>query len=1187
MSHFARNDGRNRKLRVERLESREMLAGDLELVKDINTNTPGSSPRDFISVDSEFYFLANNFQELWRSNGTSNGTEIVKDFLAGQTRPDLLNAVSVGRRLYFLYRDASYAYQLWTSDGTESGTRVVKNIDLEMQTYVKSDIFVVSGNKLYFTAWDQNNGLALWTADESGGEPTLVKNHLEPNLQFAGNQWRRAPIRLVPFGHGIAFLRLDYLYASTSRNELYYSLWVSDGTAANTQALVSNIESANGLITIDGSLYFAEHDWYSGHSLWKSDGTAAGTVPFAGVNVKSIPLVIGSRFYFLGERPSGLNLWVSDGTPSGTKIVGELDDDVNALPELVNVSGVLYVSGERSALGRELWKLDGTWPWLQLVTDINTLPGYSNFQLSRGSYPRSLTNLNGTLYFFSDDGVTGAELWKSDGSVAGTIQVKDIRPGLAGSQYPTNSVALINHLGTLYFAADDEVHGSELWRSDGTPQGTTLIKDLKTDSLNSIRSNNPFFNLGGELIFTASNGYDDVEIWKSNGTPAGTVRVSNIRNGVRNDSYSTRESGLNGFTEMNGALYFRAIDVANDWELWRTNGTTASTFRVKDINSTSTSYRGSSDPQELVNVNGTLFFTADDGLHGRELWKSNGTPAGTVLVKDIAVGEILGSFPRQFKTSYLTALTNVNGVLFFIADDGVSGLELWRSDGTTAGTYQVKDLQPDGGIIGIGNRYDFRMYSVGSTAFFWATLGLSSGLWKSDGTAGGTQFVTDVYLRPYTSPVHDRFGHLYFAGYSSNDGASLFRIDRANGAVSLLVDPEPNVVDFGWSSLTDLTFVGDAIYFVFTSAFGTPELWKSDGTLAGTIKVSLPVKLSSIPRQASSVDTLYFNAQRGSYQSELWQTDGTIEGTAPMRLAGNVPLLNVTQTGQIGSRVFVAGYLSDVGAELFTIDLTKHKIGDYNGNDLINRFDHARWRTSFGATTGIGLSADGNGNGVVDAADYTIWRESIQPFPGDFDQNGAIDTTDHLFWRNYVGDTSGVGLAADANFDNVVDAADYTIWRDAYVPQPFTPDYNRDYKLTSADGTFWAANFGATTGIGLQADGNSNNIVDAADYTLWRDAFIRPAASEPTIAIASAAISSDATAKPVVARPIAGSPPRRTDLLLAAHDAAFAELGSDDAAPTRGEASHVRRASQPVGRLKPAAKLDGLKAHRTTCSSTH
>ncbi len=97
---------------------------------------------------------------------------------------------------------------------------------------------------------------------------------------------------------------------------------------------------------------------------------------------------------------------------------------------------------------------------------------------SGGSFPRSLVNVNGTLYFQATDNVTGAELWKSDGTAAGTVMVKDIRSGSLSA----SPAALTNINGTLYFGANDGTNGTELWRSDGTAAGTVMIKDIRSGS---------------------------------------------------------------------------------------------------------------------------------------------------------------------------------------------------------------------------------------------------------------------------------------------------------------------------------------------------------------------------------------------------------------------------------------------------------------------------------------------------------------------------------------------------------------------------------------------------------------------------------------------------------------------------------------------------------------------------------
>src|SRR5262249_47723603 len=124
----------------------------------------------------------------------------------------------------------------------------------------------------------------------------------------------------------------------------------------------------------------------------------------------------------------------------------------------------------------------------------------------------------------------------------------------------------------------------------------------------------------------------------------------------------------NDLTNVNGTLFFR--DDGGESELWKSDGTTGGTMMVKDIfpgmHRQYDSYGNwwyvpnSSNPEQLTSVNGTLFFVANDGTHGRELWRSDGTEGGTTLVKDISAGSSIGN---------LESLTDVNGTLFFSAND--------------------------------------------------------------------------------------------------------------------------------------------------------------------------------------------------------------------------------------------------------------------------------------------------------------------------------------------------------------------------------------------------------------------------------------------------------------------------------------------------------------------------------------
>ena len=144
-------------------------------------------------------------------------------------------------------------------------------------------------------------------------------------------------------------------------------------------------------------------------------------------------------------------------------------------------------------------------------------------------------------------------------------------------------------------------------------------------------------------------------------------------------------------TDVGGTLFFVADDGVHGEELWKTDGTTAGTVLVKDINPAGSGGRYQYGPTNLTAVGNTLFFSDNDGKHGQQLWKSDGTKAGTVMVTDLTSGG--GSYYYDGPTD----LTAVGNTLFFTDDDGTHGRELWKSDGTKAGTAMVKDITPGSG----------------------------------------------------------------------------------------------------------------------------------------------------------------------------------------------------------------------------------------------------------------------------------------------------------------------------------------------------------------------------------------------------------------------------------------------------------------------------------------------------------
>ena len=377
----------------------------------------------------------------------------------------------------------------------------------------------------------------------------------------------------------------------------------------------------------------------------------------------------------------------------------------------------------------------------EIVADI--VPGVA------GSNPHDFANVNGTLFFSARNAANGYELWKSDGTAAGTSLVKNIRPGFNGS-YPTS---LTNVSGTLFFSANDGTNGVELWQSDGTDSGTTLVKNINAGTVSSQPAS--LVNLNGTLFFSANDGMNGYQLWQSDGTAAGTTLAIVIRTDGR---YSIPRS----LTNVNGTLFFTAEDGITGYELWRSDGTQASTSLVKDINAGF----GYSNPDQLTNVNGTLFFRANDGTQGDELWQSDGTDGGTSVVKDIFPGSD-SSFPGF--------LANVNGTLYFSANDGTYGIELWKSDGTSTGTVLVKDITP-------GNYSSEPQYlaNVNGTLYFRANRStLPYELWQSDGTAVGTEMTADINPGSdgsFVHPLTNVNGTLFFGATDGSVGLELWKL---------------------------------------------------------------------------------------------------------------------------------------------------------------------------------------------------------------------------------------------------------------------------------------------------------------------------------------------------------------------------------------------------------------------------
>lgn len=395
------------------------------LVKDINAS--GSSrPAWLTALGDTLFFVAktgSKGRELWKSDGTAGGTKLVKDIRPGSaaSNPEYLTAI--GGLLYFNADNGVNGRELWISDGTHDGTRMVRDIRPGAQGSEPSE-FAEYGGKVYFRADNGVTGQDLWRTDGTAAGTVLVKG-------LQGGSASSFIFCCVPLAGKLFFTRYE---PTTGQNLLYRS----NGTAAGTKPFHDHdgnlVEGSIAILTVAGSRFFFSFDEH----LWRSDGTPAGTRKISDINPRQIVGVGNTAFIDTYGQ-----LWASNATAASTRLV----KDVVAM-DLHNVNGILFFLNDSN----QPWTSDGTTSGTQAV-------------------PKQVTGaidgvaLGSVLYFGGNSDEEGGGrcaftddqfLWRSDGTADGTY---DVEP--SANYCPTYLTAVGN---SIYFTSDIGGFGSELWR---------------------------------------------------------------------------------------------------------------------------------------------------------------------------------------------------------------------------------------------------------------------------------------------------------------------------------------------------------------------------------------------------------------------------------------------------------------------------------------------------------------------------------------------------------------------------------------------------------------------------------------------------------------------------------------------------------------------------------------------------
>ncbi len=640
-----------------------------------------ASPQiDVTSVGGRAVVVAE--QKLWVTDGSS--VELVRSLGVNES-VDFFNAIVAGAKVYFLVErsNGGTVLDVWSSDGTVAGTSLVLSTNIAFSPVVPSHWAQQLGSRIYFAVPGPQgrDPYALWWSSAQGGtaQPLAcsVCSSLEGGLFVLGDEL------LFPAAAGVErslwaidlthvprpvatycsnnFCGVTALVEAAGKAFFLVTptpgtaeLWVTDATTAGTMKLdtFSQALELYGSASADALLFGASRDLQpqTQTSLWTSRGTVQSTTPLTVVEgAGSEPHELrraGSRIAFLACGDE-VGMWGAGAHDAEILKEGSVDclGSTDAFHPFMSAGGHAFFQFWGRA---ELWATEGTASSTRkLLEGVGEIVDIASWGDDAAVWT--------TQVLPNDSRETS--LWRSDGTSAGTVRLFDLP---TGTQSPSSTVDIG---GVLYFRANSP--DVQIFRTDGTAAG--LRKLTNAPGGENLVAEPEFTRVGAFVFFAGTSG-----IWRTNGTAAGTSLVVPIAQG----------GSVSWLHEQGGALLFGRTE-AGVTTLWRTQGTPGTTQQVAPIAPAGPQFF--LDRRAVVSFDGLLYFAADDGAHGVELWRTDGTTAGTVLVRDIGIGPVSGN-PRH--------LVVANGLIYFTADDTFTGSELWVSDGTSAGTHLLQDIAP-------------------------------------------------------------------------------------------------------------------------------------------------------------------------------------------------------------------------------------------------------------------------------------------------------------------------------------------------------------------------------------------------------------------------------------------------------------------------------------------------------------
>ncbi|MAT43362.1 MAG: hypothetical protein CL609_13565 [Anaerolineaceae bacterium] len=574
------------------------------LVEDIKSGTESSNPESFMQHGNIAYFSADMGEAygLWKTDGTTEGTNLVKENLRGpiSVNFELVEFVEFNESIYFNGNEQTVNdSQLWKTDGSPEGTIQVFQLD-----YADPSNFSVVNNLLYFNA-----GFPFTKLYKTDGVSTILVRD-EP-----------LPVN-TKFGDTLYYIHCENIdLCELKRFGTISALNFSEISVQN-----------NPLVVFNGFLYFVAKDGEHGSELWRTDGEIeVGLFMDLNPSGDGSPQIIGignELLYLNVANQDGNNdLWRTDGTIEGTfkiqlgdyifdKSLGSINLSTGNQPEGIflrcKLEGDRYYS---------ICFSDGTLNGTVVLTELNFVRNTSNTSIQR-----VYEVLENNLYFTKYDKDHGVELWRSDGTPEGTALWLDILPGPASSEPLSYGICGER----LCFSVNDFIHGRELWSTDGSIENTQLVMDINKNPGSATPIGLSVDE--GEINFVANDDNGNSHLW-------GIHNNGNKLETVIDDQEIIIDSNNRGnppFIYLNQHYFYVSQDQNdfNKYRLWSYDQLSDHKWIVQDNETGIINF----EFIEYVKSKDKLFFTSyDDSSNDFHIWKSDGTEDGTKIILTIDV----------------------------------------------------------------------------------------------------------------------------------------------------------------------------------------------------------------------------------------------------------------------------------------------------------------------------------------------------------------------------------------------------------------------------------------------------------------------------------------------------------------------------------------------------------------------